>query len=83
MKKYAIVIVSCLALSACANKTQTGALVGGGLGAGTGLLLGGTDGAIAGGLLGGGVGALFGMSQDNNNNDDDGGYRHYKRGHKH
>src|SRR5690606_32361271 len=49
-----------MALGACATRTGTGALVGGGAGAVAGAVIGGDEGAILGGLLGAALGAGVG-----------------------
>ncbi len=52
-----VFILGAIVLSACETKTQTGALVGAGLGAGTGALISPTPGGV---LIGAGVGAATG-----------------------
>lgn len=55
------IAASVLTFAGCATKAQEGALIGGGLGAGTGALIGGASGnAVGGALIGGAVGAVGG-----------------------
>ena len=56
-------------ITGCETKTQTGALVGGGLGAGTGALIGGGQGALIGGAVGVIGGALVGSALDDQDRD--------------
>lgn len=62
MKKVAFTLVALTVfLTSCENKTASGALIGGGIGAGSGALIGNATGhAGAGALIGAGVGALAG-----------------------
>lgn len=60
----AIAASLCLALTACATKGETGALLGAAVGAVIGKAVGGRDGAIAGALIGGILGGGIGASMD-------------------
>ncbi len=67
----AIALVGGLAVTGCATKAQTGALVGSGVGAGAGYLIGkrsghGGTGAAIGGLAGAGGGYMIGNELDKN-----------------
>jgi hypothetical protein len=59
-----IFMLSLACMSSCATKTQSGALAGGGLGAGTGALIGGRRGALIGGAVGVIGGAAVGAALD-------------------
>jgi len=54
---------SLIALTGCANKTQSGALIGAGTGALVGQVVGGNTGAT---IIGAGVGAIAGAAIGNN-----------------
>lgn len=65
MRHYVLgVIIAATVITGCETKTQTGALVGGGIGAGTGAIIGGGQGALIGGAVGVIGGALIGSSLD-------------------
>ncbi|MFG0257912.1 MAG: glycine zipper domain-containing protein [Phycisphaerales bacterium JB043] len=59
------VLASCVALSGCQSRGQTGALVGAGIGALVGQAIGGdTGGTLVGAAVGSGVGYVIGNEQD-------------------
>jgi hypothetical protein len=57
-------VVVAVWLSGCKTQAQTGALVGGAVGAGAGGLIGDTKGAVIGGAVGAGAGYLYGRHRD-------------------
>lgn len=69
MKRFNLTIVvlasaSLMLITGCANKTQTGAVVGAGTGALIGHAVGGNNAAWAGAAIGGVGGALIGNNED-------------------
>lgn len=62
MKYLSVVLL--LVLTGCATKTQSGALVGGSVGAGTGAIIGGGRGALIGGAVGTIGGVIVGSALD-------------------
>lgn len=59
-----LIAVMLVGLSGCKTQAQTGALVGGAIGAGAGGLIGDTKGAVIGGAVGAGAGYLYGRHRD-------------------